>query len=154
MTAQFRQRASERHGLTVSVEQFPEGTKTAADAAEAIGCDVAQIVKSVVLAVDDEDCVVMLTPGDSRVDTDQLAGTLDAHSVSLAAPDRVLSVTGYAVGGVPPFCHDQSLSTYADRQLTDAETVWAAAGTPETVFPIDPEQLLSITDATVVSATE
>lgn len=138
----------------MTVEQFPDGTRTAADAAAAIGCEVAQIVKSVVLSVERGGTVVTLTAGDNRVDTEQLAETLAAESVSLAAPDHVEATTGYAVGGVPPFGHDERLPTYADRSLTAYDTVWAAAGTAETVFPIDPDRLVAITDAQLVDATE
>ena len=152
----FEQRAADRYGFAVEVETFPEGTKTAADAAQAIGCTVGQIVKSVVLGVEggSHEAVVVLTAGDHRVDTDALAAELGATSVALADPETVRATTGYAIGGVPPFCHDQSLPTYADRSLFDHETVWAAAGTPETVFPIAPDRLRAITDATPVEAFE
>lgn len=152
----FTRCAADRHEFSVAVEQFPEGTETAADAARAVGCTVGQIVKSVVLAVENgpSETVVVLTAGDHRVDTDALAAELDASRVSLADPQTVRETTGYAIGGVPPFCHDERLPTYVDRTLLAHETVWAAAGTPETVFPVAPDRLRAITDATPIATFE
>lgn len=119
----------------VDVHVFPEGTKTAEDAAAAIGCPVAAIVKSLVFVVDDEP-VVALVPGDLRLDTDRLATAAGASSARRASLDEVRDATGYAAGGTPPFGHARTLRVFADPSLKRNDPVWAAAGTPTTVFPI------------------
>jgi prolyl-tRNA editing enzyme YbaK/EbsC (Cys-tRNA(Pro) deacylase) len=119
----------------VDVHVFPEGTKTAEDAAAAIGCPVAAIVKSLVFVVDDEP-VVALVPGDLRLDTDRLATAAGASSARRASLDEVRDATGYAAGGTPPFGHTRGLRVFADPGLKRNDPVWAAAGTPTTVFPI------------------
>lgn len=150
--AEFEQRAREEYGFDVDVQEFPEGTKTAQDAANAIGCDVAQIASSIVFVADTT--VVVVTSGANRVDTRKLATLRGVHEARMAEPDEVREATGYAIGGVPPFCHDESLPVYMDETLTDYETVWAAAGTPEAVFPIEPADLVEYADAEVVDVAE
>jgi prolyl-tRNA editing enzyme YbaK/EbsC (Cys-tRNA(Pro) deacylase) len=136
-------------GVDVAVHDFPAGTRTAADAAAAIGCEVAQIVKSLVFIADDRP-VLVLTSGANRADEARLAGLLDAAGVRKADADEVRAATGYAIGGTPPFGHATALSVLCDRLLTTFSEVWAAAGTPTTVFPIAPEVLLAATGASVV----
>jgi prolyl-tRNA editing enzyme YbaK/EbsC (Cys-tRNA(Pro) deacylase) len=135
-------------GLEVDVREFPAGTRTAADAAAAIGCDVAQIVKSLVFVADDRP-VLVLTSGANRVDEARLAEHLGTASVRKANADEVRAATGYAIGGTPPFGHDTDLAIWCDRDLTTYQEVWAAAGSPTTVFPIAPEILLRTTGAEV-----
>lgn len=139
-------------GLDVEVARYPEGSRTAADAARAIGCDVAQIVKSLVFA-SDGGLVLVLTSGANRVDTVTLAAVHGAP-VSRADADQVRAATGYAIGGVPPFGHESRLPVYLDPALLDHAVVWAAAGTPDTVFPIDPHQLERLTGAVVAAFAE
>lgn len=122
-------------GLNIEVREFPEGTKTAADAAAAIGCEVAAIVKSLVFTVDGKH-VVALIPGDRRLDTDSLAAVAGGGVVGRASLEQVREATGYAAGGTPPFGHRTQLATFADVALRRHDPVWAAAGTPTTVFPI------------------
>jgi prolyl-tRNA editing enzyme YbaK/EbsC (Cys-tRNA(Pro) deacylase) len=150
----FAAALEERYDLSVSVQEFPDGTKTAADAAAAIGCETAQIASSLVFLVEDEP-VVAVVSGANRVDESALASALDRPdaSVGMADPDRVREATGYAIGGVPPLCHDRPLTTLFDRSLLEHETVWAAAGTPQAVFPVDPERLVSFSGATVADLT-
>lgn len=156
--ADFTDRARREHDLDLETTEFPAGTKTAADAADAIGCDVAQIASSIVLVADDEP-VVVVTSGANRVDFGKLAAErgVDADEVRMAEADEVREATGYAIGGVPPFCHHGDhgpVPTYLDDTLTDYETVWAAAGTPEAVFPVAPETVEATADATVVDVAE
>jgi len=125
-------------GLSLDVRVFPEGTKTAVDAATAIGCEVAAIVKSLVFMVDDEP-VVALVPGDLRLDAEALAVAAGGTAARRASLDEARSATGYAVGGTPPFGHGRRV--FADLQLRRHDPVWAAAGTPTTVFPISIEDL-------------
>jgi prolyl-tRNA editing enzyme YbaK/EbsC (Cys-tRNA(Pro) deacylase) len=137
------------HGVPVELQEFPDGTRTAADAAAAIGCDVRQIVKSLVFIADDLP-VLALTSGGNRVDEAKLAAALSASTVRKADADEVRRATGYAIGGTPPFGHTTDLQVVCDRDLPTFEEVWAAAGTPATVFRIAPDLLLRVTGAAVV----
>ncbi len=147
----FLARAAER-GLDLDVATFPEGTRTAEDAARAIGCDVAAIVKSLVFVADD-DPVLVLTSGANRVDEQRLASALDAEVVRKATAAEVREATGYAIGGTPPFGLERALRVLCDRDLTTLPQVWAAAGMPTQVFGIDPATLCSVSDAEVVDVT-
>jgi prolyl-tRNA editing enzyme YbaK/EbsC (Cys-tRNA(Pro) deacylase) len=151
----FAERARDAYGFDVEMTEFPEGTKTAADAADAVGCDVAQIVKSVVMSVGD-DLAVALTSGANRVSEERLAEHfgVDTAEVEPAAPAVVKGALGWSIGGVPPVCHDEAVPVLFDDTLAGYDTVWAAAGTPDAVFPIDPDTLLDVSDASVVDVTE
>ncbi len=127
--------AAAQSGLEIEVREFPQGTKTAQDAAAAIGCEVAAIVKSLVFAVDDQP-VLALVPGDRRLDTDRLAGAAAGRVVRRATLDEVRDATGFAAGGTPPFGHVTELRVFADEALRRNDPVWAAAGTPHTVFSL------------------
>ena len=85
---------------------------------------------------------------------DRLAAHLGADAVTMADPELVREATGYGIGGVPPFCHDQRIPVFVDRTLVGFDTVWAAAGTPKAVFPIDPDDLLAAADASPVDVAE
>lgn len=122
-------------GLTIAVKEFPAGTKTAIDAAAAVGCPVSAIVKSLVFMADDEPVVVLMS-GDLRTDLEKLADRTGAASVRRASLDEVRQATGFAAGGTPPFGHARTLRVFADHSLRRQDPVWAAAGTPTTVFPI------------------
>ncbi len=150
--SEFADRAADEHGVSVEVREFQSGTRTAGDAAEAIGCDVAQIASSLAFAVDGE-LVVVVTSGANRVDEARLADLLDADEVRMAEADEVKETLGWAIGGVPPFCHDRAVPTYVDETLLAHDVVWAAAGTPDAVFPIDPARLRAVADATPVAVT-
>lgn len=129
--------------LSIDVRTYPAGTRTAQDAADAIGCRVDQIVKSLVFVAvgDEEQPVLALTSGSRRVDTAALASLLGVERVRKADADEVRSATGFAIGGTPPFGHPSPLQTVLDPHLTDFDEVWAAAGTPTDVFPLAPEDL-------------
>ena len=144
--AEFTERAREDHGLDVAVHEFDEGTKTAADAADAVGCDVAQIASSIVVVVDDEP-VVVVTSGANRVDLDTVAVHVDGSDARMAAAEEVKEATGWSIGGVPPCCHATDLPVLLDETLLDHDEVWAAAGTPTAVWPIDPGRLRDVADA-------
>jgi prolyl-tRNA editing enzyme YbaK/EbsC (Cys-tRNA(Pro) deacylase) len=137
----------------LGVRRFPEGTKTAEDAARAIGCEVGQIVKSLVFVADGEP-VLALTSGANRVDTDRLAKRLGATTVRRADPEEARSATGFAVGGTPPFGHPARLRTFLDRDLLGHEEVWAAAGTPDSVFRTSPSELQASARAEVLDLKE
>jgi prolyl-tRNA editing enzyme YbaK/EbsC (Cys-tRNA(Pro) deacylase) len=126
------------------VREFPEGTKTAHDAANAIGCPVAAIVKSLVFVVeagDRSEPVVALVPGDLMLDTGKLAAAARAERARRATLEEVRDATGFAAGGTPPFGHAQELRVFADPRLKRNDPVWAAGGTPTTVFPITIREL-------------
>ncbi len=148
--ADFQECAARRYDFEVDVHEFPEGTKTARDAAAAVGCDLAQIASGIVFAVDD-DIVVVMTSGANHVVEEKLADVLDADVsvVSMADAAVVKERLGWSIGGVPPFCHERTVPVFMDESLTGFEVVWAAAGTPTAVFPIPPGRLQVFADATV-----
>jgi prolyl-tRNA editing enzyme YbaK/EbsC (Cys-tRNA(Pro) deacylase) len=139
--------------LRVEVRRFPEGTKTAADAARAIGCEVAEIVKSLVFTADGAPFLA-LTSGANRADTRRLAEVMGAAAVRRATPEEARAATGFAVGGTPPFGHPERLRTLCDQDLLAHEVVWAAAGTPDSVFPLSPAELVRCSGAEVVAFRE
>ncbi|MFD9907957.1 YbaK/EbsC family protein [Streptomyces sp. NPDC059063] len=135
------------------IRRFPEQTRTAAEAAAAIGCELSQICKSLIFAADGTP-VLVLMDGASRVDVDLVRRELGAEKVTRAKADVVREATGYAIGGVPPFGHATKTRVLADRSLLDHEVVWAAAGTPYTVFPMDPKSLIAHAGGTLVDVRE
>jgi prolyl-tRNA editing enzyme YbaK/EbsC (Cys-tRNA(Pro) deacylase) len=142
----FRDEALKR-GVSPEILEFPEGTKTAADAARAVGCEIGQIVKSLVFVADGV-AVVALTSGQNRVDSTALARLMEASSVRQATAEEAREATGFAIGGTPPFGHPRPLRVFVDRDLLAHEVVWAAAGTPQAVFAITPHELLAASGGT------
>ena len=137
-----QQRLRER-GLEVSVQVLPDSTRTAGEAAAAVGCDVGQIVKSLVFMRRDEP-VMVLCAGDRRVASKRLG-------LRAASAEEARAGTGFAIGGIPPLGHDRSLETLIDDSLRRFDTVWCAAGTPHAVFEAATEELISaIPDHTVL----
>jgi prolyl-tRNA editing enzyme YbaK/EbsC (Cys-tRNA(Pro) deacylase) len=135
-------------GVTIAVTRFGATTRTAQDAAHQIGCTVAEIVKSIVFLADGAP-VVVLCSGAVRIDETKLTAVLGASGVRRATADEAKSATGYAIGGVPPFGHFADLRVVIDDGLLAFDTVWAAAGLPDAVFPIAPAPLVRLSDATV-----
>jgi prolyl-tRNA editing enzyme YbaK/EbsC (Cys-tRNA(Pro) deacylase) len=133
-------REAEGLGLSLQVREFPEGTRTAEDAARAIGCAVGQIVKSLVFVAGTEPFLA-LTSGPNRADVARLTD-LVGRPVRRAGPEEARSATGFSIGGTPPFGHPRPLRVLLDRDLLAYEEVWAAAGTPSSVFPIAPADLV------------
>lgn len=128
-------------GLAIEVVEYPDGTRTAQDAADAVGGPVSSIVKSLVFLLDDAP-VLALVAGHNRLDERKLATALGGTTVSRADADTVRSATGYPIGGVPPIGLATELATVVDRDLLDHERVWAAAGTPRHVFAVAPADLV------------
>ena len=145
--------AARAAGLAIEVREFPEGTRTAEDAARAIGVSVGQIVKSLVFMADGHP-VLCLVSGLNRVDGARLAVVTGASQVRRAGADEVERATGFAIGGVPPLGHAQRLPVYCDRDLLSFDTVWAAAGTPRAVFSVQPQPLVQACGATVADLKE
>jgi len=130
------------------VRRFAATTRTAEDAARQIGTAVERIVKSLVFMANGEP-VVVLCSGRSRVDEARLAAALGARGVRRATADEAKTLTGYAIGGVPPFAHARPCRVVADQALLAFAEVWAAAGLPDAVFPIAPSDLVRIAGAEV-----
>ncbi|WP_405616947.1 YbaK/EbsC family protein [Streptomyces sp. NBC_01508] len=139
--------------LTGQVRTFPDATRTAAEAAAAIGCELSEIVKSLIFEADGVP-VLVLMDGASRVDVERVREELGAGAVKRARADLVRETTGYAIGGVPPFGHRTRTRVLADRGLLDHDVVWAAAGTPHAVFPMDPKSLVSYAGGTLADLRE
>ncbi|MEV0258697.1 YbaK/EbsC family protein [Streptomyces sp. NPDC050732] len=139
--------------LLPQVRCFPEQTRTAVEAAAAIGCELSQICKSLIFAADGVP-VLVLMDGASRVDLDLVRRELGAEKVTRAKADVVRQTTGYAIGGVPPFGHATRTRVLADRSLLDHDVVWAAAGTPYAVFPMAPKTLVAHAGGTLVDVRE
>jgi prolyl-tRNA editing enzyme YbaK/EbsC (Cys-tRNA(Pro) deacylase) len=139
--------------LLAHTRRFPEATRTAPEAAAAIGCELSQICKSLIFAADGVP-VLVLMDGASRVDVERVREELGAGQVGRADAAVVRETTGYAIGGVPPFGHRTRTRVLADRSLLAHDVVWAAAGTPHTVFPIEPKELVAHAGATLVDVRE
>ncbi|MFD4600786.1 YbaK/EbsC family protein [Streptomyces sp. NPDC058464] len=139
--------------LTSRIRRFPDATRTAAEAAAAVGCELSEICKSLIFAADGVP-VLVLMDGASRVDVELVRKELGAEKVTRARADVVRETTGYAIGGVPPFGHRTRTRVLADRALLRHDVVWAAAGNPHAVFPIAPAALVEHAGATVVDVRE
>lgn len=130
------------------VRTFPAGTRTAEDAAAAIGCATRAIVKSLVFIADDRPALFLVN-GASRAGEARLREATGATSVRRADAAEVRAHTGYAIGGTPPTARMGELPRWLDRTLLDLDVVWCAAGTPRDVFPIEPARLVALTGASV-----
>ena len=134
-------------GATGDVRQLADSTRTAQEAADALGVPVGAIVKSLVFTADGEPLLV-LASGDHQVDVAKVAAVLGVQRVARADADTVRAATGYPIGGVAPLAHPAPLRTVLDTHLSGFEVLWAAAGTPHAVFPTTYDELLRLTGAT------
>ena len=130
------------------MKAFPEGTRTAVDAARAVGCELGQIVKSLVFLAAGKP-VVALVSGSNRLDERRLAAVA-GDPVAKADAETARAATGYAIGGVPPFGHATEVPVFMDRDLLAYPAVWAAAGKPDSVFEIEPARLRELSHAVVI----
>lgn len=137
--------AARELGIDVDAVVYPEGTRTAAQAAAAIGCELSQICKSL-LVMGPDGPVLALTAGHNRVDLKAL-GALVGGEVRMADASEALASTGYAIGGTPPFGHPTAIPTLIDTALLEHEVIYGAGGTPDRCFSIGPQQLLEVTGA-------
>jgi Cys-tRNA(Pro) deacylase len=144
-TERVRRFLAER-GIEAEIVTYPETTRTAQDAADAIGTAVGQIVKSLIFEADGAPCLV-LCPGDRRVDPQKVASLLGAAAIKRADAEAVKSWTGYAIGGVPPVAHARKMPVLIDRRLLAHPVVYAAAGTDKTIFPVEPGALARVAGA-------
>lgn len=140
-------------GVDVCPEEYPEGTRTSADAARAVGCPLSAIAKSLVFMADDEPVLVLMS-GDKRVDTAKLAAVCEAEVAKRAGLEEAREHTGFAAGGTPAFGLARAMRVFADVSLRRNSEVWSAAGTPTTVYPIALETLVSVSGAAWVDVAE
>ena len=149
-----RSRLVEQHlreaGVESEIRVLPDSARTAAEAAAAIGCDVAAIANSLVFVADGAPVLVM-TSGGHRVDLEILARSIGADAIGMAPASVVREATGQAIGGVAPVGHQARLRTYIDDALGDHPEIWAAAGHPHTVMPLTFESLRALTDGEVIA---
>lgn len=139
-------------GLTIRV--LPDTTRTAQEAADALGCTINQIAKSIVFeGRESANPYLVIACGGKRIDPTILSRIL-GELVRLASPTFVLNTTGYPVGGVPPLGHTNSIASYIDRDLYKHQHIWAAGGSTHAVFELSPQDLLTITNGTTVSLVE
>jgi Cys-tRNA(Pro) deacylase len=141
--------AAREAGLEITTRRFPEGTKTAADAAAAIGVVVGQIVKSLVFGVDNE-IVMALVSGSNQLDEKKLAAAVGGSKCSRVDADAVRAATGYPIGGVPPFGHSTQLRVFVDPDLLQYDEVWAAAGTWNDNFGAAPADIVRVAGGVVI----
>jgi prolyl-tRNA editing enzyme YbaK/EbsC (Cys-tRNA(Pro) deacylase) len=149
--AQRVQDALNSRGTRLQVRELPASTRTAVEAARAVGCELGQIVKSLVFrGAQSGQAVLVETSGANRVSEERLAQQL-GEPVQMAGAEFVRQHTGFAIGGVPPLAHAQPLRTFVDRDLLSYPQVWAAGGTPQALFALTPQQLVEITGGQVVT---
>lgn len=135
-------------GVNTKVKIFQKGTKTSQEAADQIGVKIGQIAKSLVFIAGQRP-ILVIASGQNRVSEEKLV-QITGSLVKLATPEQVKQLTGFVVGGVPPVGHKTKLTTFIDQDLLTYSLVWAAGGTPQTVFPIKPEKLVKITRGRIV----
>lgn len=150
-SAQRVQEALNKYGVSCQVVEMPQSTRTAEDAARAVGCQVGQIVKSLIFqGKQSHQALLVATSGANRVNEKKIA-TLISEPLSKADADIVREQTGFAIGGVPPVGHAQPIRIFIDEDLLQYDEIWAAAGTPKAVFKLTPNELQKITGGQVVS---
>ncbi|MGD8553367.1 MAG: YbaK/EbsC family protein [Anaerolineales bacterium] len=149
-SAQRVQAALDRKGVRLEVVELPASTRTAKEAAQAVGCEVGQIAKSLVFRSEASGKpVLVIASGSNRVD-ERLVEQHVGERVAIANAEFVREATGFAIGGVPPIGHKATLATLIDEDLLEYEEIWAAAGTPHAVFKLQPDVLAEITDGVVI----
>jgi len=145
------QEALNEYGVSCQVVEMPQSTRTADDAARAVGCQVGQIVKSLVFqGQQSHQALLVATSGANRVNEKKIA-TLISEPISKADADFVREKTGFVIGGVPPVGHARCIKIFIDEDLFQYKEIWAAAGTPKAVFKLTPDELRKITEGRVIS---
>jgi prolyl-tRNA editing enzyme YbaK/EbsC (Cys-tRNA(Pro) deacylase) len=152
-SAQKVQDALQAIGLSLQVVELPDSTRTAVEAAQAIGCQVGQIVKSLVFKGKRSDRpILVIASGSNRVN-EKTVEALISEPLGKADADFVRQRTGFVIGGVPPLGHSEALETFIDEDLFQYEEIWAAAGTPHAVFRLKPDDLPRMTNGNVIKIT-
>ena len=150
-SAQRVQALLQERGFICQVVELSESTRTAKEAAQAIGCTVPQIVKSLVFMTSSTHRPILVVASGSNRVNEQKLGELVGETIEKASADFVRQRTGFAVGGVPPVGHAEALETFIDADLLEFKEIWAAAGTPFAVFQLTPQDLQAMTGGTVAS---
>jgi prolyl-tRNA editing enzyme YbaK/EbsC (Cys-tRNA(Pro) deacylase) len=145
--------AGAARGLIIEPVTFDRETRTSQDAADAVGCQVGQIVKSLVFDADGR-AVLFLVSGSNRVDPDKGAAAAGVDKLERADANKAREASGYSIGATPPLGHTKTLDVYMDEDLLGYEQVWAAAGRPDSVFPTDPSELARAAGAQIVDLKE
>ncbi|HOJ92992.1 MAG TPA: YbaK/EbsC family protein [Dictyoglomaceae bacterium] len=141
----------EKFSVQAEILEFSESTKTSEEAAKAIGCSVGQIAKSIIFkGKTSEKPILVIASGLNRVNEKKLAEII-GEEIEKANANFVREKTGFVIGGVPPFGHKEKILTFIDEDLMKYEFIWAAAGTPNSVFKIKPEELVKITKGSIIS---
>jgi len=147
------ERALKAHGLECQVLNMKETTRSAQDAANSLGCQVEQIVKSLVfMTKKTKQPILVVASGANRVNTKKIRNLL-SEPIKMADPDFVRAKTGFVIGGVPPLGHSNPLATFIDEDLLKYPEIWAAAGSSNTMFKLSPDDLQKITQGQVISVT-
>ena len=150
-SAQRVQDSLAEHRLSLSVVELPKSTRTAVEAAQAVNCQVGQIVKSLIFeSTENHHPVLVLTSGSNRVN-ERAVGEIIGEPINRASAAFVREKTGFAIGGVAPIGHKEKPLTYIDEDLLTYDEIWAAAGTPNAVFKLTPKQLRQVTQGEVIS---
>ncbi|HEY4386595.1 MAG TPA: YbaK/EbsC family protein [Ktedonobacteraceae bacterium] len=145
------QEALQAGGFSSAVVELPDSTRTAKEAAQAIGCQVAQIVKSLIFRGKESDSPLLVVASGSNRVNEQHLSDLAGEPIEKASAQFVRQHTGYAVGGVPPLAHNEPIRTFVDQDLLQYSEIWAAAGTPFAVFRLTPTELQTMTNGEIVS---
>jgi prolyl-tRNA editing enzyme YbaK/EbsC (Cys-tRNA(Pro) deacylase) len=149
-SAQRVQSALNEHNLELRVVELPGSTRTSQEAADTIGCEVSQIAKSIIFrGKESETPILVIASGENRVSERKLKSIV-GEKVEKPDAGFVLEETGYAIGGIPPVGHKNDIVTYIDEDLMDHKVIWAAAGTPNAVFSLTPQELLEITNGEII----
>jgi prolyl-tRNA editing enzyme YbaK/EbsC (Cys-tRNA(Pro) deacylase) len=149
-SAQKIQNLLDSHGYAYTVIEHTESTRTAQEAADRAGCELGQIVKSLIFrGKTSGKPILVLTSGANRVDEKRISGYAE-ETISRADADFVRTVTGFAIGGVPPIGHVEKMETYLDEDFLSYQTIWAAAGTPNAIFELKTEDLQTMTNGKIV----
>jgi prolyl-tRNA editing enzyme YbaK/EbsC (Cys-tRNA(Pro) deacylase) len=150
-SAKSVQEALQAKGVDARVVELPDSTRSAEEAAKAIGCLVGQIVKSLIFCtVHTRRPILVLASGPNRVNEKKIAQYV-GEDIAKATADFTREVTGFAIGGIPPVGHKQSIPTYIDEDLMNYQEIWAAAGTPHAVFNMHASKLVELTSGEIVS---
>lgn len=146
-------RAADEAGLSIRILEMADGTRTAADAARAAGCEIDQIVKSIIFrGEDDGRAVLFLAAGGNKVDPAK-ASAVAGEALGKADAALIRAQTGFAIGGVSPIGHLSPIRAFFDPRLLDFTEIWAAAGTPRHIFAVDPKEILRLTGAQLADFT-
>jgi prolyl-tRNA editing enzyme YbaK/EbsC (Cys-tRNA(Pro) deacylase) len=149
-SAQRVQSALNEHNLELRVVELPGSTRTSQEAADTIGCEVSQIAKSIIFRGKESGTpILVIASGENRVSERKLKSIV-GEKVEKPDAEFVLEETGYAIGGIPPVGHKNDIVTYIDEDLMDHKIIWAAAGTPNAVFSLTPQELLEITNGEII----